>query len=145
MLISQNTWTKNYQTITEVKAEYMEMKCSCAVRRCGPLNCIFAVHVSVCLFFRSPRSLYVGNISSGNQPHRANYENFNLNHTILIHGRTHERWEGRFAKFMGGGRDDLQRCFCKSPLPSPLSALLDQHHVSQVEVFIVFTERLVFT
>jgi hypothetical protein len=36
--------------------------------------------------------IYNGNISGGNQPLRANYENFNLNHTILIQGRTHERW-----------------------------------------------------
>jgi hypothetical protein len=86
-----------------------------------------------------------GNISSGNQSLRANYGNFNLNHTILIQGRTHERWEGWFAKFMGGGRDDLQRCFCKSLLPPPLSAPLDQHHVTQIEVSIVFTERLVST
>jgi hypothetical protein len=35
-----------------------------------------------------------GNISSGNQPLRVNYENFNINHTILIQGKTHERWEG---------------------------------------------------
>jgi hypothetical protein len=86
-----------------------------------------------------------GNISSGNQHLRANYENFNPNHTILIQGRTHERWEGWFAKFMGGGRDDLQRCFCKLLLPPPLSAPLDQHHVAQIEVSIVFTERSVST
>jgi hypothetical protein len=41
--------------------------------------------------------------------------------------------------------DDLQRCFCKSLLPPPLSAPLDQHHLAQIEVFIVFTERLVST
>jgi hypothetical protein len=69
---------------------------------------------------------YQANISSGNQPLCANYGNFNINHTILIQGRTHERWEGWFAKFMGGGRDDLQRYFCKSLLPPPLSAPLDQ-------------------
>jgi hypothetical protein len=89
--------------------------------------------------------LHIGNISSGNQPLRANYGNFNLNHTILIQGRTHERWEECFAKFMGDGRDDLQMCFCKSLLPPPLSAPLDQHHVAQIEVSIVFTERLVST
>jgi hypothetical protein len=90
-------------------------------------------------------SILLGNISSGNQPLRANYGNFNLNHTILIQGRTHERREGWFAKFIGGGRDDLQRCFCKSFLPPPLSAPLDQHHVAQIEVSIVFTERMVST
>jgi hypothetical protein len=37
---------------------------------------------------------WFGNISSGNQPIRANYRNFNPNHTILIQRRTHERWEG---------------------------------------------------
>jgi hypothetical protein len=46
---------------------------------------------------------------------------------------------------MGGGRDDLQRCFFKSLLPPPLSAPLDQPHVAQIEVSIVFTERLVST
>jgi hypothetical protein len=35
----------------------------------------------------------VGTISSGNQPLRVNY-GVNLNHTILIQGRTHESWEG---------------------------------------------------
>jgi hypothetical protein len=85
------------------------------------------------------------NIYGRNQSLRANYGNFNLNHTILIQGRTHERWEGWFAKLMGGERDDLQRCFCKSLLPPPLGAPLDQDHVAQIEVSIVFTERLVST
>jgi hypothetical protein len=40
----------------------------------------------------------------------------------LIQGRTHGRWKGWFAKFMGGGRRDLQRWFCKSLLPPPLIA-----------------------
>jgi hypothetical protein len=44
----------------------------------------------------------VGTISSGNQPLRVNY-GVNLNHTILIQGRTHESWEGWFAKFMEVG------------------------------------------
>jgi hypothetical protein len=48
-----------------------------------------------------------------------------------------------FAKFMGGGRNDLQRWFCKSLLPPPLSSPLDQHHVAQIEVSIVFTERFI--
>jgi hypothetical protein len=34
-------------------------------------------------------ALKTGNISSGNQSLCANYGNFNLNHTILIQGRTH--------------------------------------------------------
>jgi hypothetical protein len=46
---------------------------------------------------------------------------------------------------MRGGRDDLRRCFCKSLLTPPLSAPLDQHHVAQVQVSIIFTERLVST
>jgi hypothetical protein len=50
-------------------------------------------------------------ISSGNQHFHANYGNFNLNHTILIQGRTHERWEERFAQFIGGGRDDCKGAF----------------------------------
>jgi hypothetical protein len=47
-------------------------------------------------FFRGLLYYYnlEGNISSGNQSLSANYGNFNLNHTILIQGRTHERWEG---------------------------------------------------
>jgi hypothetical protein len=55
------------------------------------------------------------------------------------------RWKGWFAKFMGGGRRDLQRWFCKSLLPPPLSAPLDQHRVTQIEVSIVCMERLVST
>jgi hypothetical protein len=35
-----------------------------------------------------------GNILGANQPLRANYENFNLDHQINIQGR----WEGGFAK-----------------------------------------------
>jgi hypothetical protein len=101
------------------------------------------ISTNVILFFYN-RSCLVLLIGSGNQPLRANYGNFNLNHTILIQGRTHERWERWFAKLMRGGRDDLQRSFCKSLLP-PLSAPLDQHHVAQIEVSIVFTERLVST
>jgi hypothetical protein len=44
---------------------------------------------------------------------------------------------------MRGGRDDLQRHFCKSPLPPPMSPPLDQHHVAPIEVSIVCTEGLV--
>jgi hypothetical protein len=87
----------------------------------------------------------IGNISSGNQHLHANYGNFNLSHSILIQGRAHRRWKGWFAKFMGGVRRDLQRWFCKSLLPPPLSALLDQHRVTQIEVSIVCMERLVST
>jgi hypothetical protein len=54
-------------------------------------------------------------------------------------------WRWVICKFIGGGGDDLQRCFCKSLLPPPLSAQLDQHHVAQIEVSIVFMERLVCT
>jgi hypothetical protein len=35
-----------------------------------------------------------GNISGGNQPLRAKYGNFNLNHMMLIQGKTYGRWEG---------------------------------------------------
>jgi hypothetical protein len=79
------------------------------------------------------RQFLLGNISSGNQPLRANYGNFNLSHTILIQGRAYGRWKGWFAKFMGDGRGDLQRCFCKLLLPPPLNAPLGQHRVSQIE------------
>jgi hypothetical protein len=95
---------------------------------------------------RSPRSLErsVGlkksNVSGGNQPLRANYENFNLSHTMLIKGG-----------LMGGGRGDLQKYICKSslpplctsPLPPSISLFLDQHRVAQIEVFIICTEGLV--
>jgi hypothetical protein len=87
----------------------------------------------------------IGNISSGDPPLHANYGNFNLGHTILIQGRAYGRWKGWFAKFMRGGRCDLLRWFCKSLLPPPLSAPLDQHRVTQIEVFIVCMERLVST
>jgi hypothetical protein len=89
--------------------------------------------------------LMLGNISSGNRPLHANYGNFNLSHTILIQGRAHGRWKGWFANFKGGGRRDLQRWFCKSPLPPPMISLLDQHCVTQNEVSIVCMERLVST
>jgi hypothetical protein len=35
-----------------------------------------------------------GNILGGNQPLRANYENFNPSHMMLIQGKTYGRWEG---------------------------------------------------
>jgi hypothetical protein len=108
---------------------------------------------SVALFYarRTPYFAFffvasqVGNISSGNPPLRANYGNFNLSHTILIQGRAHERWKGWFAKFMVGGRRDLQRWFCKSLLPPPLSVPLNPHRVTQIEVSIVCMKRLVST
>jgi hypothetical protein len=43
--------------------------------------------------------------------------------------KTHERWG-----------NDLQMHFCKSPLPSPMSAPWDQHRVVQIEVSIVCME-----
>jgi hypothetical protein len=33
-----------------------------------------------------------GNISGGNEPLRANYGNFNLNHMMLIQGKAYGRW-----------------------------------------------------
>jgi hypothetical protein len=36
----------------------------------------------------------IWNISGGNQLLCANYENFNLSHTILIQGKIYGRWEG---------------------------------------------------
>jgi hypothetical protein len=60
-----------------------------------------------------------GNISSGNQPLHVNYGNINLNHTILIQGRTHERWEGRFAKFM-----EVGGMICKGAFANYSSQLL---------------------
>jgi hypothetical protein len=46
------------------------------------------------LYLKYYQTKIVGNIYCGNQPLCANYGNFNLNHMILIQGRTHERWEG---------------------------------------------------
>jgi hypothetical protein len=87
--------------------------------------------------------IYIGNISGGNQRLRVNYGNFNRGHPMLIQGKTHERWEGWCAKLMRGGRHDLQRHFCKSSLPPPMSPPLDQHRVTQIKVSIVCTEGLV--
>jgi Na+-translocating ferredoxin:NAD+ oxidoreductase RnfE subunit len=39
-------------------------------------------------------TIVIGNISSANRPLHANYENFNVSHSILIQGRAHERWKG---------------------------------------------------
>jgi hypothetical protein len=39
-----------------------------------------------------------GNISGGNQLLHANYENFNLSHTMLIQQGDQRRWEEWFAK-----------------------------------------------
>jgi hypothetical protein len=41
---------------------------------------------------------------------------------------------------MGGGRGDLQRCFCKLLIPPPLNAPSDQHRATHIEVSIVCTE-----
>jgi hypothetical protein len=71
---------------------------------------------------------------------------------MLIQGKTNERWEGSCAKLMRGERDGLQRHFCKSPLPPPMSlpldqhrVPLDQHRVTPIEVSIVCTEGFVST
>jgi hypothetical protein len=84
-------------------------------------------------------------VSGGNQPLRANNENFNLIHMMLIQGKTYGRWEGWCAKLTRGGRDDLQMHFCKSLLPPPISPPLDQHRLAQIEVSIVCTKGSVFT
>jgi hypothetical protein len=86
-----------------------------------------------------------GNISGGNQPLCANYGNFNRSHTMLIQQKTYRRWEGWCAKLIRGGRDDLQKNFCKSPLPPPMSPPLAQHRATLIEVSIVCTEGLVST
>jgi hypothetical protein len=64
---------------------------------------------------------------------------------MLIQGKTYRRWEGWCAKLIRGGRDDLQRQFCKPPLPPPMSPPLSQHCVAPIEVSIVWTEGLVST
>jgi hypothetical protein len=97
-----------------------------------------------CCFYDN-LTFMLGNISGGNQPLHANYENFNLSHTMLIQRRSHGRWKGWFTKFMGGGSRDLQRWFRKSPLPPPMRSPLDQHRVTQIEVSIVCMKRSVST
>jgi hypothetical protein len=87
----------------------------------------------------------LGNISGANQPLRANYGNFNLNHMMLNQRKTYGRWEGWCAKLMRGGRDDLQMHFCKSPLPPPMSPSLDQYRVARIEVSIICTKGSVST
>jgi hypothetical protein len=44
--------------------------------------------------YRLCSRIFKGNISGGNQPLRANYGNFNLNHKMLNQGKTYGRWEG---------------------------------------------------
>ena len=62
------------------------MKCKCAVE-----CCVTKHEALVTPFFMA---FLEGNILGANQPLRANYENFNLDHQINIQGR----WEGGFAK-----------------------------------------------
>jgi hypothetical protein len=95
--------------------------------------------------FYSIRPKMMGNISGGNQPLCANYGNFNRSYTMLIQGKTYRKWEGWCAKVTRGGRDDLQKHLCKSPLPPPMSPPLDQHRVAPIDVSIVCTEGLVST
>jgi hypothetical protein len=87
----------------------------------------------------------IGNVSSGNQSHRANYVNFNLNHTMLSQRRAHGRWEGWIAKVHLQIISPTSHEFCRSPLPPFISLSLDQHHVAQIEVPIVYTEGLFST
>jgi hypothetical protein len=91
------------------------------------------------------RYLFYGNISGGNQPLHANYENFNLSHTMLIQQRSHGRWKGWFAKSPLQITPPTSHEFCKSPLPPPMRSPLDQNRVTQIEVFIVCMKRSVST
>ena len=87
------------------------------------------------------RGFLKGNISVANQPLRANYENFNLDYQINIQGGGAQR----------GGRGDLQKCDYTIQgrvqivkLPNPPYPL-DVDPITQIEVSIVCTERLVCT
>jgi hypothetical protein len=71
-----------------------------------------------------------GNVSGGNQPLRANYENFNLSHTMLIRRDTQRRWEEWIAKAPSQITPPTSHEFCKSPLPPPMSSALDQDCVA---------------
>jgi hypothetical protein len=53
-----------------------------------------------------------GNISGENQPLRVNYENFNLNHTMLIQGKTYGRSDVQNSWEVGG-------VICIRPRPEP--------------------------
>jgi hypothetical protein len=86
-----------------------------------------------------------GNISRGNQHLHANYGNFNLSHTMLIQRGAQRRWKEWFAKSPLQITPPTSHEFCKSPLPPPMSSPLDQDRVTQIEVSIVCTKRLVFT
>jgi hypothetical protein len=74
----------------------------------------------------------IGNISSGNRPLHANYENFNLSHTMLIQRRSHGRWKGWFAKSPLQITPPTSHEFCKSPLPPSMRSPLDQHFVNHI-------------
>lgn len=76
----------------------------------------------------------IGNISCGYQPLHENYENLNMSHMMLIQEGTQEKWERRFARW-----EAFFFFLQKSPLPPPLSAPMDQHRVTQIELFIVST------
>ena len=81
------------------------------------------------------------NISSTNQPLRANYETFNLDHQINIQGNGRREVRGGICKSVitqsKGGR-----LIVKLPnLPCPL----DVDPVAQIEVCMVCTEKLICT
>ena len=79
-----------------------------------------------------------GNILDANQPLCVNYENLNLSHQINIKERGAERWEGEFVKV-----------WLPNPRPGPdckitqSLILLDVDPMTQIEVSIVCTERVV--
>jgi len=86
----------------------------------------------------------IGNISGANQPLRANYENSNLCHRINIQGRGAGEVEGRICKSppaLGLGN----HTFANLPSHLPCAPPLDIDPVVQIEVCIVYTERLVCT
>jgi hypothetical protein len=59
------------------------LRCLCLLRSPSPL------HLEISFIYILDKDIVPG----GNQHLRANYGNFNLNHMILIQGKTYERWE----------------------------------------------------
>jgi len=82
-----------------------------------------------------------GNILGANQPFRANYGNFNLGHRINIQGKGHRRVGGGICKKCDY---PIQERVQIRKLPNPPYPL-DVDPMTQIEVSIVCTERLVCT
>ena len=85
-------------------------------------------------------AIYVGNISGANQPLRANYGNFNLDHQINIQGV----W-GLVNFTIWTCPEIGNHTFTNSPSHLSTFLPLNVDLIAQIEVSIVCTERLVCT